>query len=109
MSARVMNTLKSYSPATEVYSIDEAFLDFTGMEGFDFEKLGRDIIRPPARNRHPDLSGHRPDESTGQGRQQARQDGRRPAGALYYRHGRKARGGIEKTTDRRCVGHRAAL
>ena len=32
MSTRVMNTLKSYSPATEVYSIDESFMDFTGID-----------------------------------------------------------------------------
>ena len=30
-------------------NIDEGFLDFTGMEGFDFEKLGRDIIRSTRR------------------------------------------------------------
>ncbi|BDD13112.1 SOS mutagenesis and repair protein UmuC (plasmid) [Fulvitalea axinellae] len=33
MSARVMNVLGRFSPAVEVYSIDEAFLDLSGMEG----------------------------------------------------------------------------
>ena len=32
MSRRVMNILDSISPKTEVYSIDEAFLDFSGTE-----------------------------------------------------------------------------
>ena len=40
MSRRVMNILNSISPKTEVYSIDEAFLDFSGTEKnigcFDF-------------------------------------------------------------------------
>ena len=40
MSRRVMNILDSLSPKTEVYSIDEAFLDFSGTEKnigcFDF-------------------------------------------------------------------------
>lgn len=31
MSSRVMTLLSSFAPATEIYSIDEAFLDFTGM------------------------------------------------------------------------------
>lgn len=35
LSARVMNTLRKFAPATEVYSIDEAFLDFSGMHRFD--------------------------------------------------------------------------
>jgi DNA polymerase V len=35
MSARVMNTLRQFAPALEVYSVDESFLDFGGMERFD--------------------------------------------------------------------------
>ena len=30
MSQRVMQTLKTFSPNTEIYSIDEAFLNITG-------------------------------------------------------------------------------
>jgi len=33
-SKRVMDILKNYSPEVEVYSIDEAFLDLTGMEKY---------------------------------------------------------------------------
>jgi DNA polymerase V len=32
ISNRVMSTLETLAPAVEVYSIDEAFLDFAGME-----------------------------------------------------------------------------
>lgn len=35
MSGRVMNTLRQFAPSIEVYSVDEAFLDFSGMEHFD--------------------------------------------------------------------------
>lgn len=35
MSARVMNTLRQFAPSMEVYSVDESFLDFSGMERFD--------------------------------------------------------------------------
>lgn len=44
MSQRVMALLSSYSPHTEIYSIDEAFLDLTGMENlFKLEEYGRNI------------------------------------------------------------------
>ena len=35
MSARVMNTLRQFAPSLEVYSVDESFLDFSGMQRFD--------------------------------------------------------------------------
>ncbi len=35
MSARVMNTLRQFAPSLEIYSVDESFLDFSGMEHFD--------------------------------------------------------------------------
>lgn len=35
MSSRVMNTITQFAPLTEVYSVDEAFLDFSGMEKYD--------------------------------------------------------------------------
>ncbi len=41
MSERVMTLIESMVPADEVYSIDEAFVDFTGIEGLDV--LGRQI------------------------------------------------------------------
>ena len=86
MSNRMHSIWASFVPNLEIYSIDEAFCDMTGTSS---------------------LYGN-PDQSTGQGRQQARQDGRRPAGALYHRYGGEACGGVEKTPDRRCVGHRSA-
>ncbi len=43
MSNRVMNILAQFSPRQEVYSIDECFLDLTGMEAAGMEKLGQTI------------------------------------------------------------------
>ncbi|MDN3672358.1 Y-family DNA polymerase [Flavobacterium branchiarum] len=43
MSNRVMNLLRTYTPDIELYSIDEAFLKFTGFELFDFNAMGIDI------------------------------------------------------------------
>ena len=43
ISKRVMNVLREFSPKVEVYSIDEAFIEIEGEEGFDFEGLGREI------------------------------------------------------------------
>ncbi|UUC18171.1 translesion error-prone DNA polymerase V subunit UmuC [Pseudomonas asiatica] len=42
MSERVMTVIESMVPAAEVYSIDEAFAELTGMSG-DLERLGRQI------------------------------------------------------------------
>ena len=44
MSARVQEVLRSFAPAIEVYSIDEAFLDLTGMDA-DFDALAKRISR----------------------------------------------------------------
>ncbi len=35
ISNRVMNTLREFTPDIEIYSIDEAFLQFTGFENYD--------------------------------------------------------------------------
>lgn len=43
LSQRVMNTLAEFAPEIEIYSIDEAFLLFTGMEDRDLTKLGEEI------------------------------------------------------------------
>lgn len=45
MSRRVMNLLKKFVPATEVYSIDESFLDFSGMDETKLDELGHQIAR----------------------------------------------------------------
>ena len=43
LSNRVMKTLEAFSPNTEIYSIDEAFLNFDGMQIDDFEKYGTEM------------------------------------------------------------------
>lgn len=45
MSQRVMNILHSYTPDIEVYSIDEAFLQFNGFDRYDFYDYGLDMKR----------------------------------------------------------------
>ena len=45
MSRRVQEVLRSFAPAVEQYSIDEAFLDLTGMEGVDFAAFAREVSR----------------------------------------------------------------
>jgi DNA polymerase V len=43
MSSRVMKTLAQFTPALEIYSIDEAFLNLRGFESYDLKKLGKEI------------------------------------------------------------------
>ena len=43
MSRRVQEVLRTYSPAVEPYSIDECFLDLSGMEHQDFDALAKNI------------------------------------------------------------------
>jgi len=43
MSARVMNILAQFSPDIEIYSIDEAFLQFKGFENYNFTDYGTEI------------------------------------------------------------------
>ncbi|MDO6812742.1 Y-family DNA polymerase [Tenacibaculum soleae] len=43
MSARVMKILEEFSPDIEVYSIDEAFLQFKGFENYNLEEHGTKI------------------------------------------------------------------
>ena len=50
ISSRVMNTLKSYSPATEVYSIDESFMDFSGIEPATLRNFGLEIVQRVKKN-----------------------------------------------------------
>jgi len=40
MSQRVMNILGTFSPNVEIYSIDEAFVDLSGMNNFSLHKYG---------------------------------------------------------------------
>lgn len=41
MSSRVMSVLEQYTPNVEIYSIDEAFLQFKGFDLFDLEEEGK--------------------------------------------------------------------
>ncbi|MGG8497378.1 Y-family DNA polymerase [Tenacibaculum sp. TC6] len=43
MSERVMSILTQFTPDVEVYSIDEAFLEFKGFDTLDFEDYGKKI------------------------------------------------------------------
>ena len=43
MSSRVMSILKQFSPDVEVYSIDEAFLEFKGFDNYNFDDYGNQI------------------------------------------------------------------
>lgn len=45
MSRRVMQALARWTPHLEVYSIDEAFLDFTGIRAARGETFGLDLVR----------------------------------------------------------------
>lgn len=50
MSARVMQTLSTFVPEMEVYSIDEAFLNLHGFEHLDLAAFGRKIVRVTTKN-----------------------------------------------------------
>lgn len=43
MSKRVMSLLSRYTPKLDIYSIDEAFLDFSGISGL--QEYGREMVR----------------------------------------------------------------
>jgi DNA polymerase V len=43
MSKRVMDQLKNYTPELEIYSVDEAFLQFEGFDQFDLMEYGHKI------------------------------------------------------------------
>ncbi|GAA4803611.1 Y-family DNA polymerase [Litoribaculum gwangyangense] len=43
MSNRVMKILEQFTPDVEVYSIDEAFLEFIGFKNYDFNDYGNQI------------------------------------------------------------------
>lgn len=50
MSARVMHTLGQYAPDIEIYSIDEAWLDLTGVRPEALDALGRKIVTKTHQN-----------------------------------------------------------
>lgn len=49
MSNRVMSILSSFVENMEVYSIDEAFLDFSGFERYDLKEYGEKIVKTTAK------------------------------------------------------------
>ncbi len=50
MSTRVMATISSIVPEIEIYSIDEAFIDFNSIKTDDIETLGHEIVRKVRRD-----------------------------------------------------------
>src|SRR6188768_1506387 len=50
MSNRIIQTLTTFTPAIEMYSIDEAFLDFTGRGYFNLEATAKEIKRSVKQN-----------------------------------------------------------
>ncbi len=50
MSRRVMDSIRNMVPAIEVYSIDEAFIDFTGIGTSKLKYLGEEIARVTRKN-----------------------------------------------------------
>lgn len=43
LSSRVMNTLSTFTPDIEIYSIDEAFLQFKGFDNYDLDSYGAEM------------------------------------------------------------------
>ena len=78
LSARVMKTLARFTPSLEVYSIDEAFLDLTGLPQ-EASSYGRHIRETVARWIGLPVSiGIGPHQDPGQGRQPRGQEGLGP-------------------------------
>lgn len=50
MSHRVMNTIASFVPDIEIYSIDEAFMALEGFEHINLKTYGEEIVRTTTRN-----------------------------------------------------------
>ncbi len=50
MSQRVVETLRQFSPAIEIYSIDECFIDLNGLPLQDIEKYARNITLTVQKN-----------------------------------------------------------
>ena len=50
MSQRVMTSLNQFASEIEIYSIDEAFLDFRGFEYFNLNEHGKQIVKTITKN-----------------------------------------------------------
>ena len=85
MSRRVQEVLGSFAPAVEHYSIDEAFLDLSGMEGCRFRCLRPgDLPGLLETDFHPGLCRHRPDEDPREDRIEALQEIPETPGRLLH-------------------------
>ena len=110
MSSRVMSTLEEFAPSLEVYSIDEAFLDLTGVYTCQQDPIayGRQSKKLCSGHRHSGLRRHGADQNTDQTGQFRRQEM-----ATDWRHagffGPCAQGKADANrASRRGVGHRCA-
>lgn len=56
MSQRVMNILGAFSPDIEVYSIDEAFLQFKGFKNYNLDTYGLEMIKKVKQFTHIPIS-----------------------------------------------------
>ncbi len=50
MSQRVMKCLSQFAPEVEIYSIDECFLNLSGMEHFDLKAYGAKVVQTTTQN-----------------------------------------------------------
>jgi len=50
LSQRVMETLKTFSPSIEIYSIDEAFINFNGFDNAVLHDYGKSIVKAIHKN-----------------------------------------------------------
>jgi DNA polymerase V len=64
MSRRMMNVLSRFAPLQEIYSIDECFLDVTGIP--DLDSHGHRIRQAVCRAGHSHLRGHGCQQDAGQ-------------------------------------------
>ena len=109
MSNRVMEVLAELAPATEKYSIDECFLDLTGLadDVTDFcrgvSKDGAPLDRLARRRRH------RRDQDARQDRQQDREDLRQDGGRSRPHRLSMARQGAGVDPGRRRLGDRQTV
>ena len=50
LSQRIMDTLKTFSPSIEIYSIDEAFINFIRLDGATLNEFGKSIVKTIKKN-----------------------------------------------------------
>lgn len=50
LSQRIMDTLKNFSPSVEIYSIDEAFINFKGFDETTLNDYGKNIVKTIKKN-----------------------------------------------------------